>query len=159
MKASILYYSQTGITERMADQIAKGFRSKEVDAETFPIEKVDKEWVEESDCIIIGSPTYYADVSAKAKAFLESLGQYKVAGKLGGGFATAAYSYGGGEIAIQTILTHMMFWGMMTYSGGCANGTPPIHLGPVFAGEKSDGTPEIFYLYGQRMADKCKELF
>lgn len=159
MKASILYHSVTGTTKAMAEKIAEGMRSQEIDAKIFPIEEVDKDWVAGSDCVIVGSPTYYADLSAKTKLFLETLGEYQVAGKLGGAFATAAYSYGGGDIALQTILTHMMFWGMVVYSGGGACGTPPIHLGPVSCGEQSDGSPELFYLYGQRMAAKAKELF
>lgn len=159
MKASVLYYSKTGNTKAMAEKIAEGMRSQGLDAKAISVEEMDKEWVRASKCVVIGSPTYYADISAKAKAFLETLGEYEVAGKLGGAFATAAFSYGGGEIALQTILTHMMFWGMLTYSGGGAKGNPPIHLGPVSSGEKSHGTPEVFYLYGQRMAEKTRELF
>lgn len=159
MKASILYHSVTGNTKAMAEKIAEGMQSQEIEAKTFSIEEADKDWMKDSDCIIIGTPTYYADLSAKTKEFLEVLGEYQVAGKLGGAFATAAYSYGGGDIALQTILTHMMFWGMVVYSGGGACGNPPIHLGPVSCGAQSDGNPELFYLYGQRMAIKAKELF
>ncbi len=159
MKASILYLSKTGNTKAMAEQIAGGMSAEGVEAKIFPIDAVDKDWVNESSCVIIGSPTYYADVSAEIKAFLETLGGYGVAGKLGGAFATAGFSYGGGDIALQTILTHMMFWGMLTYSGGGAAGNPPIHLGPVAGGSASDGTPELFRDYGQRMARKAKELF
>jgi NAD(P)H dehydrogenase (quinone) len=111
MKASILFYSKTGTTQKMAEKIAEGMRKKGVDAKTFSIDDVDKEWVLESSCVIVGSPTYYADVAGKLKMFLEELGKYSVAGKIGGAFATSAYSYGGGDIALQTILTHMMFWG------------------------------------------------
>ncbi len=159
MKASVLYYSKTGTTAEMAEKIVEGIRSEKIEARSFSIDKIDKDWIKESDCVIIGSPTYYADISAKTKAFLETLGEYDVSGKLGGAFATAAFSYGGGELALQTILAHEMFWGMLTYSGGGAVGNPPIHLGPVFSGKNSSGTPEIFFLYGQRMAQKAKELF
>lgn len=158
MKASILYYSKTGNTKAMAGKIAEGMSAEGVEAKVFPIDAAEKSWVKESSCVIIGSPTYYADVSAEVKAFLETLGGYGAAGKLGGAFATAGFSYGGGDIALQTILTHMMFWGMLTYSGGGAAGAPPIHLGPVAGGSAPDGTPELFRTYGQRMAQKAKEL-
>lgn len=114
--------------------------------------------MKESSCIVVGSPTYYADVSASMKGFLETLGRYEVAGKLGRAFATADYPYGGGDLALQTILTHLMFFGMLTYSGGASQGRPPIHLGPVGI----QGLPEqaeLGFLYGQRMARKAKEVF
>ncbi len=159
MKASVLYYSKTGNTKAMAEKIAEGMAAEGLEAKAFSIEAPDREWVAGSSCIVVGSPTYYADVCAEIKAFLETLGDYEVAGKLGGAFATAAFTYGGGDLALQTILTHMLFWGMVVYSGGKAQGKPPIHLGPVAAGEGSHGTPELFFLYGRRMAREAKELF
>lgn len=159
MKASVLYFSKSGTTKAMAEKIAEGMVLESVEARTFSITDVDADWVKESSCVLIGSPVYYADVAADVKVFLENLGKYSVAGKLGGAFATAGFSYGGGDIALQTILTHMLFWGMMVYSGGGAVGAPPIHLGPVAGGAASDGTPELFRLFGQRMAQKAKELF
>ena len=40
----------------------------------------------ESVCLVAGSPTYYASISGEMKLFLEKLGKYGVAGKLGGAF-------------------------------------------------------------------------
>lgn len=159
MKASIIYYSKTGKTKKMAEQIAAGMNAKEIDSKAFSIEDIDHAWLLESSCIIIGSPTYYADIASKLKAFLETLGKYSVAGKLGGAFATATYSYGGGDIALQTILTHMMFFGMSVYSGGNSHGKPPIHLGPVASDSATDGDQALFYLYGERMAEMTLKLF
>lgn len=159
MQASVIFYSKSGTTKQMAEKICEGLISNGVEAKAISISELDKKWIQDSSCIIIGSPTYYADISAKVKEFLENLGSLSVADKLGGAFATSAYSYGGGDIALQTIQTHMLFWGMLVYSGGCSQGNPPIHLGPVYAGEQSNGTPEVFHLYGQRMAQKCIELF
>ncbi len=159
MKASILYCSVTGNTKAKAEQIAEGMKGEGLEVKCFSIDEIDKAWVAESACVIIGSPVYYADVSAKVKVFLETLGGYGVAGKLGGAFATAAYSYGGGDIALQTILTHMMFFGMLTYSGGGSKGAPPIHLGPVSSPKAGDGSDELFRLYGKRMAEMAKKLF
>lgn len=159
MKASVLYFSQTGNTRTMAEAIVQGMQEAKAEARAFSIEALDEEWLRNSDCVIIGTPTYYADVSGKMKLFLESLSAYKVAGKLGGAFATAQYIHGGGDIAIQTILRHMLVCGMAVYSGGGAQGKPVIHLGPVAVGQDIDADRQLFRLYGQRMADKAKMLF
>ena len=123
----------------------------------FSIDDVDAEWIKESQCVIIGSPTYYTDSTAKIKEFMEGMKAYGLAGKLGGAFASAKFVYGGGEMALQTILTHMLFFGMMVYSSG-SSAKPPIHMGPVAI----DGIPEtkeIFAEYGRRMAKQAKQIF
>ena len=159
MKASILYHSQTGTTKELAQKIAEGMASEGLEVKAFSIGDLDAQWIKDSCCVIVGSPTYYADVSAQVKTFLETFGKYDVAGKLGGAFATAGFSYGGGDLALQTILHHMLFWGMLVYSGGGSQGTPPSHLGPVASGACTDAGPDLFVLYGQRMARRAKEIF
>lgn len=160
MKMTVLYHSKSGNTKQMAELIAEGMMSVAgVEARTFPIEEPDAAWVKESDCVVLGTPTYYADLSGASKCFLEGCGKFSLAGKLGGAFATANYIHGGGEIAIQTILAHMMVLGMLVYSGGGAQGEPVIHLGPVAIGGKLDEFRDSFALYGERMAKKAVELF
>ena len=109
MKMSVLYHSKSGNTKAMAEAVAEGMEQVEaVEAKTMSIDAVDEEWLRESVCLVLGSPTYYASVSGEMKLFLEGLSKYGVAGKLGGAFATANYIHGGGELAIQTILDHLM---------------------------------------------------
>ncbi len=157
MKASIIYHSKSGYTEKMAGLIKKGMESQGLEVKTFSIDAVDEEWTEESKCVIVGTPTYYADLSADMKVFLETLGKYGVAGKLGGAFATARFVYGGGESAISTILHHMLVCGMMVYSSGGTE-KPPIHLGPVAINDMEQ-TEAVFEDYGRRMAQQAKAVF
>lgn len=160
MKITILYQSATGTAKEMAAYIAEGMTSAaDIEVKIMPIEDIDKDWISESKCVILGTPTYMADVSGKVKQFLETCGQYSLAGKLGGAFATADYIHGGGDIAIQTILTHMMVFGMMVYSGGGSCGKPVIHLGPVAIKEHKDEYKETFKIYGQRMAEQTLKIF
>ncbi len=160
MKASIVYHSVSGNTRKMAQVIAQAMEAVEgVEARAFSLEEVDEAWVKESACVIVGSPTYYASVSGETKLFLEKLGKYGVAGKLGGAFATANYIHGGGELAMQTILDHMLVCGMLVYSAGGSQGNPVIHLGPEAIGGHLEDAEETFTLYGRRMAQKAKELF
>jgi len=159
MKSAVLYHSESGNTKAMAEQVAAGMAAEGVESKTFSIDAIDEAWVRESACIILGTPVYYADVSGKVKAFMETMGKYNLTGKLGGAFATANYVHGGGELALQNILTHMMVYGMVTYSGGGSCGNPVIHLGPVGVQGQYDALRENFVLYGRRMAAKANELF
>ncbi|MCI6568097.1 MAG: NAD(P)H-dependent oxidoreductase [Dysosmobacter sp.] len=160
MKMSVLYHSKSGNTKAMAEAVAEGMEQVEaVEAKTMSIDAVDEEWLRESVCLVLGSPTYYASVSGEMKLFLEGLGKYGVAGKLGGAFATANYIHGGGELAIQTILDHLMVYGMLVYSGGGSKGKPVIHLGPEAVAGELEKSRETFLVYGRRMAEKAAELF
>lgn len=82
-----------------------------------------------------------------------------LAGKIGGAFATADYLHGGAELAISSILNHMLVLGMLVFSGGGSFGKPVIHLGPVALKQSKVEAKETFLLYGQRMAQKTKEIF
>lgn len=160
MKMTVLYYSKTGNTKQMAEIIVQGMASVEgIEAKPFPVDQIDEEWIKESSCVVLGTPTYYADVSGTTKVFLENCKKYGLAGKLGGAFSTADYVHGGGEIAIQTILIHMLVLGMLVFSGGGSYGAPVIHLGPVAIKDNPEAYRETFYLYGQRMAKKTVEIF
>jgi len=161
MKLSVIYCSKSGHTAEMATAIAEGMRLVDgAEAKTFSLENIDKEWVVESKCIVIGTPIYMASLSGELKVWLEqSARQYQLAGKIGGAFATADYVHGGGELGIRDILDHLMVYGMLTYSGGGSVGKPVIHLGPVALSNQLEESKETFRIYGQRMAEKTKEIF
>jgi NAD(P)H dehydrogenase (quinone) len=117
------------------------------------------DWMTESKTVIIGTPTYYTDAAADTTAFLETLGKYGVAGKLGGAFATAQYAWGGNEMAMMNIIMHEMFFGMLVYSGGGAAGNPPIHIGPIKIGSADYDWDALAVDYGKRMAAETIKLF
>ena len=75
MKMSVLYYTKTGRTKKMADVIVEGMEMAEgVEAKSFPIDEIDSDWIKESSCIVLGTPTYMASVSAAVK--LSTRGRY-----------------------------------------------------------------------------------
>ena len=162
MKLCVIYHSQSGNTARMAQEIVRGIQSVEgMEARAFSIdETIDHDYVAQCSTVIIGTPTYNGTLSGKMKLFLESAPkQYGFAGKLGGAFATANYIHGGGDIAIQCVLLHLMCAGMAVYSGGGAYGVPVIHLGPVAIASDLDAFTELFRTYGARMAQETAALF
>ena len=161
MKLSVLCFSKTGNTARMAQAIAEGMASVEgTEVRTFPLDGIDADFVKESGCVVLGTPAYVASMAAAVKTWLDSeSGKYGLAGKLGGAFATADYVHGGGDMAIQGILTHFMVRGMLVYSGGGSKGRPFIHLGPVAISGELEKYEPTFRVYGERMARTALELF
>lgn len=161
MKMSVLYYSRTNNTKKMAEFIAEGMRSVPgVETGVFALDAVDADFVKESRCVVLGTPTYLATMAAAVKVWLdESSRNYGLPGKIGGAFATEDYLHGGADIAVQSVLAHMMVMGMLAYSGGGSKGKPVIHLGPVAMKDRLDEARETFLIYGKRMAEKTVELF
>ena len=160
MKAAIVFDSRTHTTEKAAAFIAEGLKSiGEIEVRCFNIDDADFAYIQQTQLVVFGSPTYMASVTAKMKSWLESnAGKLKLAGKLGGAYATEQYIHGGAENAIQEMLVFMMVMGMMTYSGGSACGKPVIHLGPVGMSQDIESFRELFMTYGQRMGEQLLKL-
>ena len=160
MKAAIVFDSRTHTTEKAATFIAEGLESvDDIEARCFNIDEADFEYIQQSQLVIFGSPTYMASVIAKMKSWLENnAGKLKLAGKLGGAYATEQYIHGGAENAIQEILTFMMVMGMMTYSGGSSCGKPVIHLGPVGMSQDIESFKDLFVTYGQRIGEQLLKI-
>lgn len=156
MRLAIVYDTKTGNTAKMAEYLIEGFTAVDgAEAKAFPITAADEEYVKASDALIVGTPTYNGYLTARMKAWLESTpAKLNVAGKLGGAYATAAFIHGGGYLAIQCILTHLLVDGMMVYSSGQAKGMPVIHLGPVAIAPDLDAFADLFRIYGKRMAEQ-----
>lgn len=156
MRLAIVYDTKTGNTAKMAEYLIEGFTAVDgAEAKAFPITAVDEEYMKASDALIVGTPTYNGYLTARMKAWLESTpAKLNVAGKLGGAYATAAFIHGGGDLAIQCILTHLLVDGMMVYSSGQAKGMPVIHLGPVAIAPDLDAFADLFRIYGKRMAEQ-----
>ena len=68
----IVYDSKTGNTEKMALEVAEG--AKQVKGVNVIAKKVDQTNIKDllkADGIIIGSPTYYGQMSAKTKVLID----------------------------------------------------------------------------------------
>lgn len=161
LKMSVIYYSRSGNTRKMADVIVEGAQSVGgVEVKAFSIDKVDEDFVRSSQCVILGTPTYMSGMSSELLTWLQfNAPRLKMSGKLAGGFSTAGFVDGGGDIAIQNIIDRLLVLGTMVYSGGTSNGRPGIHLGPVSLDVNSAESHEMFTVYGQRMVEKTKDIF
>ncbi len=115
-KVLIVYDSRTGNTEKMAEAVAEGARG--VEGTTVDIKNVDKAKLDDllaADAIIIGSPTYYGNMSGKVKELIDR--SFKIhgelEGKIGGAFTSSGGTACGAETALLAMLQAMLIHGMI----------------------------------------------
>ena len=109
VRVLIAYYTLTGNTEKMAFGVAKGVqRVPGTLVEVKRVEKVTKEDLEAADAIILGCPTYFANIPGKVKIVIDDWNwKWKVdfTDKVGGAFTTAGGQIGGqGHVVISLLL-------------------------------------------------------
>jgi flavodoxin I len=89
----ILYYSQTGNTEKMAEAVVEG--AKSVDGVKAELSyHVSPEALSEYDALLIGVPTYHHDMTLEIKKLFEEAAQKNVdlKGKIGAAFGSYGWS-------------------------------------------------------------------
>ncbi len=161
---AVIYYSETGNTETVAHWIAQGVETvPDTAVRLFNIredEAPDKEYIEGCDAVVFGTPTYVANMCWQMKKWFDTRLDYRLAGKIGSAFSTEnSPNGGGGELAIMTIVGHMLVKGMLVYSSGSGCGRPFIHIGPAVVKSQLAEREEICNLFGKRIADQAHRLF
>jgi len=63
MKVILLYFSQTGNTKKITDQIAAGIKSKKVQCDIEPIKGYDTSKLSEYDLVGLGFPIFFSTMS------------------------------------------------------------------------------------------------
>ena len=115
-KILIVYDSKSGNTEKMAYAVAAG--AKKAGKLEVAVKKVDQTTNEDllaADGIIMGSPTYFGQMSAKLKAVIdESIELHeKMGGKAGGAFTSSGGTASGAETTLLSIVEAMLIHGMI----------------------------------------------
>ena len=112
VRVLVAYYSVTGNTERMARAVAEG--SARVSGVTTVVKKVDeviKEDLTSAHGIVLGAPTYFANIPGKMKVAIDSWNwKMKVdfTDKVGGAFVTGGGQMGGKEHVVVSLLLFMI---------------------------------------------------
>jgi NAD(P)H dehydrogenase (quinone) len=112
----IVYDSRTGHTERMALAVAEGARQVEgTDVVVLSVERAKMRDLIDSDAIILGSPTYYGNMSGKMKSFIDQTNRIhgKLRGKVGGAFTSSGDTACGAETTLLSMLEAMLIHGMI----------------------------------------------
>lgn len=118
MKIYVVYDSENGHTEALAQSVAEGARSVS-QAEVFlrHVNEADFHDLVEMDAIIWGCPGHFGTISAGLKAWIDKLGglwaQGKLIGKIGAVFCTTATAHGGIESTLLNLITPMLHQGMI----------------------------------------------
>jgi 6-phosphogluconolactonase len=108
----VAYHSRTGNTEQMARGVVEG--TKRVPGVVTTLKKVSevsKEDLDAADGIILGCPTYFANVPGEMKTIIDDWNwKMKVdfTDKVGGAFATAGGQVGGQEHVVVSLLLFML---------------------------------------------------
>jgi flavodoxin I len=91
-KILVLYYSQTGNTEKMANAVAEGAQNSGNEVElSFHVDPAD---LEIYDAVIVGAPTYHHDMPLDFKKLFEeaAVKGVNLRGKVAGAFGSYGWS-------------------------------------------------------------------
>ena len=115
-KVIVIYDSNTGFTEKMANAVVEGIKEVEEEVELIKIgTPFNITRLEETEAIILGSPTVYGSISREMRTFLESVKEsketnmLKLKNKIGGVFGS--YSWDGGWV-IRKLISEMEVLGI-----------------------------------------------
>ncbi|MDI6847098.1 MAG: NAD(P)H-dependent oxidoreductase [Candidatus Bathyarchaeia archaeon] len=152
----IIYDSKTGHTEKMAFVVAEGAR--QISGVEVVVKKVDQTSLEDllsADGIIMGSPTYYGQMSARLKALIDE--SVKIHGRLeekvGAAFTSSGGTATGAETTLLSILQAMLVHGMVVQ--GQANDK---HYGAAAVGSPNKKELESCRELGKRVANLVAKL-
>jgi NAD(P)H dehydrogenase (quinone) len=115
-KILVVYDSKTRNTEEMAFAIAEG--AKQTKGVKVVVKRAEQTSVKDFlgvDGIIMGSPTYYGQMSAKLKALIDESVKIhgKLEGKVGAAFTSSGGTASGAETTLLSILQAMLVHGMI----------------------------------------------
>jgi NAD(P)H dehydrogenase (quinone) len=147
----VTYYSRSGNTQKMAEEIAAAAREVEgVAVEIRPVAEVTPDDLLSYDAILAGSPVYYGTMAAELKSLIDESVRHhgKLDGKVGGAFASSGGPGGGNETTVLDIVKAMLVHGMIVQ--GDAQGD---HYGPIAVGEPDERSCGECRRFGRRMAE------
>jgi NAD(P)H dehydrogenase (quinone) len=152
----VVYDSETGNTEKMAFAVVEGV--EQVSGVDVVVKKVDETDIEDllsADGIVMGSPTYYGQMSAKLKALMDKSVKIhgKLDGKVGAAFTSSGGTASGAETTLLSILEAMLVHGMII-QGNSRN----KHYGAAAVGSPSDKELRFCKELGERTAKLITKL-
>jgi NAD(P)H dehydrogenase (quinone) len=111
----VVYDSKSGNTEKMASAIAKGAENVGAQVSLKRVEYVSNQDFLDSDGIIMGSPTYFGQMSSRLKHILDDSIEVhtKLNGKVGGAFTSSGGAASGAETTLLSIIQAMLIHGMI----------------------------------------------
>jgi len=158
MKILILYYSKSGNTKKLAEEIEKGVNDvKDMACLLKDTASVTKDDFLSSDAIIAGSPVYFGSMAAGLKDIFDKFVtlRSKMSDKIGAAFATSGDVSGGKETTLLSILQAMLINGMIVI-GDPLDATG--HYGVSCCGAPDAKTSLNAFKLGKRVAELVKKI-
>ena len=163
MKITVIYDSQGGNTEKMAEAVAGGVSSVEkISCTVKKVEDAVPQDLLSSEGIIVGTPTHCGLMSWKLKKFFdENTGEAwgKTKGKIAAAFSTAGGLGGGNEMAILSVLNVLMNYGFLVFGlPEYASENVTAHYGAAAVGEPDDMELKACRMLGVQTAEYVKQM-
>ena len=155
VKMLVGYYSRSGHTKQMAEAIADSARGAGAEVDLLHVDQIDVRTLQEYDCLVLGSPTYYGTMAAPVKEVIDKSVKLhgKLKGRLGGGFASSGGRAGGNETTILDIHMAWLVHGMLVLGT-----SEPDHFGPVSIKKPDEACLKSCASYGQRLVEYTRLL-
>lgn len=131
----VLYESRTGNTRSLAEAVTSGVETTGSQARLLPVEQAHPTELLDADGLIVGSFTSYGTLGGKLKTFFDETAMLhgKLAGKVGGAFASSGGLGGGNEVTVLSILQILLVHGLIIQGSS----TSP-HFGVVSIGKPGE---------------------
>jgi NAD(P)H dehydrogenase (quinone) len=157
MQVLVLYYTRSGHTKRLAEEIARGVEDQGAHCLLRQTSEVTKEDFLSSDGIIAGSPVYFGTMASELKVVFDRfVGIRKQMGdKVGAAFATSGDPSGGKETTMLSIIQALLIYGMVVV-GDPLDATG--HYGVACTGSPDETTVANARKLGRRVAEVADRL-
>ena len=158
MQVLVMYYSRSGNTKKLAEEIARGVQKVEgVKCVLRSVSEITEDDFLNSDGIVAGSPVYFGTMAAELKEVFDKFVGIRgeMEDKVGAAFATSADPSGGKETTIFSIIQAMLIYGMIVV-GDPLDATG--HYGVSCIGAPDKETASNAAKLGKRVASLVKKL-
>jgi len=152
-KGLVAYDSKTGNTEKMAMAISQGMERGGLEVKVKRVEDASLSDLTDADAIVLGSPTYFANMSGNMKGFIDkSIELYpdKLKDKVGAVFTS--YGGQGDYMTLSSLIVAMFFHKMIIV--GHQSGV----IGAVSIEKPDDKCIAECRVFGERIADFTKAI-
>jgi NAD(P)H dehydrogenase (quinone) len=149
LKVLVTYDSKGGNTEKMAQAVAKGAETAGAEVILKKAEIVTMQDLLDADGIVIGSPTYFGQMSSKLKHLIDDSVKVhtKLAGKVGAAFTSSGGTATGAETTLLSIINAMLVHGMIVQGNA-----EDQHYGVAVKGKPKVGDLKVCEELGSRVA-------
>lgn len=156
-KVLVVYHSASGNTARMAEAVAEGAKISGVEVELKKVKDTTLADLQDSDGIIMGSPTYYGQMSSQLKHIFDI--SFPIRGeledKVGAAFTSSGSPVGGGQTTLISIILSMLIHGMIIVGDPIESGG---HYGASAVGKPDEEELYTCKMLGERVGKLVQQL-